>query len=124
MNVCEYSASTFVATDHWFLVFSVMLKSCSSSCTSVLVTWYVQIAVAMAVAIQNPAEYEVRGVIRFLHADEIIGYLAEEASSRVELFYCTTMHVLILSCGHKSCCVSNSTGTSSNILRTVLTCYR
>ena len=42
-----------------------------------------KIAVAMAVPIENPAECEMRGVICFLKADEILGYLAEEASSRV-----------------------------------------
>ena len=42
-----------------------------------------EIAVAMAVPIENPANCEVRGVIRFLQTDEILGYLAEEASSRV-----------------------------------------
>ena len=31
-------------------------------------------------------------VLCFLQADEILDYLAEEASSRMELFYCTTMH--------------------------------
>ena len=36
------------------------------------------IAVAMAVPIETPADCEVRGVIRFLQADEILGYLAEE----------------------------------------------
>ena len=45
-----------------------------------------EIAVAMAVPIDNPAGYEVRSVVRFLQADEILGYLAEGASSRVELF--------------------------------------
>ena len=33
------------------------------------------------------------GVIRFMQADEILSYLAEETSSRVKLFCCTTMHV-------------------------------
>ena len=47
-----------------------------------------EIAVAMAVPIENPADCEVRGVIRFLQADEILGYLAEEATSRLELFCC------------------------------------
>ena len=42
-----------------------------------------------------------RGVIRFLEADEILGYLAEEASSRVELFCCTTMNFRILPGRHK-----------------------
>ena len=55
-----------------------------------------EIAVGMAVSIENPADCEVRGVIRFLQADEILGYLAEEASSRVELLCCTTMLVHIL----------------------------
>ena len=44
-----------------------------------------EIAVAMFVPIENPADCEVRGVIRFLQADEILGYLAEDTSSRVEL---------------------------------------
>ena len=73
-------------------------------------------AVAMTVLIENPADCEVRGVIRFLQTDEILGYLAEEASSRVELFCFTTMYVRILSGRHKPCCVSNSIGTSSSIL--------
>ena len=80
-----------------------------------------QIAVAMDVPIENPADCEIRGVVSFLQADEILGYLAEEASSRVELFCCTTMHVRILPGRHKSCCVSNSIDTSSSILRTVRT---
>ena len=41
------------------------------------------IAVAMAVPNQNPANCEVQGDIRFLQADEILGYPAEEASSCV-----------------------------------------
>ena len=55
-----------------------------------------QIAVAKAVPIENPADCEVRGVISFLQAKEILGYLAEEASPRVELFCCTTTHVLLV----------------------------
>ena len=70
-----------------------------------------EIVVAMAVPNENPADCEVRGVIRFLQADEVSVYFAEEASSRVELFCCTTMHV------HN--CVSNSNGTYSSILRAV-----
>ena len=54
----------------------------------------------MTVLIENPAYCEVRGVISFLRADEILGYLAEEASSRVKLFCCTTMQVRILPGGH------------------------
>ena len=34
----------------------------------------------MAVPIENPADCEVRGFVRFLQTDEILGYLAEEAS--------------------------------------------
>ena len=49
-----------------------------------------EIAVAMAVPIENPSDCEVRGVIRFLQADEILDYLADEASSRVALFWSTT----------------------------------
>ena len=41
-----------------------------------------QIAVTMVVPIENPADCEVRGVISFLQAPDILGYLAEEASSR------------------------------------------
>ena len=52
-----------------------------------------EIAVVMAVPIDNPTECEMRGVISFLQADEILGYLAEEASSRVELF-CFTIILL------------------------------
>ena len=47
-----------------------------------------KIAVAMAVSIENPANCEAQGVIRFLQVIEILDYLAEEASSRVELFCC------------------------------------
>ena len=53
---------------------------------------------AMAEPIENPADCEVRCVIHSLQADEILNYLAEEASSRVELFNCTTMHVRIVPC--------------------------
>ena len=80
-----------------------------------------EIAVAMVVPIENPTDFEVRGVISFLQADKILGYLAEEASSRVYLFRCTTMHVHILSGIYKRCCLSNFIGTSSSILHTVRT---
>ena len=83
-----------------------------------------EIAVAMAVPFENPADCELRGVISFLQADEILGYFAEEASSRVELFCCTTMHVRILPGRHKPSCVNNSIGTSSSILLTVRTWHR
>ena len=43
----------------------------------------------MAVPIENLADCEVRCIIRYLQAHEVLGYLAEEASSRVELFCCT-----------------------------------
>ena len=59
-----------------------------------------EIAVVMAVPIENPTDCQVRGVIGFLQANDILGYLAEEASSRVELFCCTTIHVRILSGRH------------------------
>ena len=45
-----------------------------------------EIALAVALPVENPADYEVRGVICFLQAGDIFGFLAEEASSRVELF--------------------------------------
>ena len=83
-----------------------------------------EIAVAMAVQIENSAENEVRGFIRFLQADEILSYLAEEASSRVELFCCTTMNIRILPGRHKPCYVSNSIWASLSILRTVRTWRR
>ena len=51
-----------------------------------------EITVAMAVPIENPADCEVRGVGHFLQANEILGYLAEEASSRVELFSCLSAY--------------------------------
>ena len=44
----------------------------------------VGIAVATAVPIKNLAVCNVRDVIRFLQAHEILSYLAEEASSHVE----------------------------------------
>ena len=122
-NACAYSPRTcFVAADHCFLVFSVTFITC-------LMQLYVgpcdvvsrEIAVATAVSTDNPADCEVRGVIHFLQADEILSYLAEETSSRVELFCCTTLHVRIMPGTYKPCCVSNSIGTSSSILRTVLT---
>ena len=72
-----------------------------------------EITVAMTVPIEKPADCEVRGVLRFLQTREILDYLAEEASSRVELFCCTTMHVHILPGRHKPCCVSHSIGSTS-----------
>ena len=80
-----------------------------------------EIAVAMAGTIENPVECEVRGVIHFLQVDEILDYLAEEESCRVEFFCWTTMHVCILPGRQKPYCMSNSIGTSSSILRTVRT---
>ena len=53
-------------------------------------------AIAMAVPTENPVDFEERGVISFLQSDEILGNLAEEASSRVELFSRMTMHDRIL----------------------------
>ena len=78
---------------------------------------YHVVSAKMAVPIENPADCEMRGVIRFLQADEILGYLAEEASSHVELFCCTTMQIHLLPDRHKPCCMSNCIGTSSSILR-------
>ena len=80
-----------------------------------------EIAMAMEVPIENLADFEMWGVTRFLQTDEILDYLAEEASSHVELFCCTTMHVNILPGRHKPCCVRNSIGTSSSILHTFQT---
>ena len=66
-----------------------------------------EIAAAVTVSIENPTNCEVQGVIYFLQADEILGYLAEVASSRVGLFCCTIMHVRLLPGRHKPCCMSN-----------------
>ena len=41
------------------------------------------ISAEISVPIENLADFEVRGVIRFLPTVEILGYLAEEASSRL-----------------------------------------
>ena len=49
------------------------------------------VSAEMAVPIENPSDYEVRDANRFLQADEILGYLAKEASSRVQLFFCMIM---------------------------------
>ena len=74
-------------------MFSVMLKTASLQLYVGLCHLVsAEIAVAMVVPIENPADCEVRGVIRFLQADEILGCLAEEASSRVELFCCTSAY--------------------------------
>ena len=78
-------------------------------------------ALAMAVPIENLADCEVRYVTRFLQAYEILGYLTEEARSRVELFCCTSMHVLVLPGRNMPYCVSNCIGTSWSILRIVRT---
>ena len=83
-----------------------------------------EVAVAIAVPIENPTDCEVPSVIRFLQAEGILRYLDEETSSRVELFRCTTVHVRILPGRHKPCCMSNSIGTSSSILRTIRTWHR
>ena len=125
-ELCAYSQCTcFVAADHWFLVFSVMLKSFfMQSYVGACHMVSAETVVAMAVPIENPAYREGRGVIRFQQDDEISGYIAEEASSRVELFCCTTMQVRILPGRDKPCCVSNSIGTSSSILHTVRTWHR
>ena len=125
-NVCAYSPRIcFVAADYWFLVFTMILKSCFMKlhvgpCPKVSA----EIAVATAGPIENPADCEVWTAIRFLQADQILGYLVNQASFYVELFCCTTMHVRILPDRHKSCCVSNSTGASSRILQTVRIWHR
>ena len=51
-----------------------------------------EITVVVVMPIENAADCEVRGVISFLQLDEISGYLAEEISSRVELFCCTSAY--------------------------------
>ena len=77
-------------------------------------------AVDMAVPIENSVDCEVRDVIRFLQADEILGYLAEEASSRVELFCYTSAYCP----ADKPSCMSDSIGTFSIILHRVRTWHR
>ena len=120
-NVYTYILHTcFVAANHWFLVFGVILKSCHMQlyigpCN------LVSAEIAWPQPIENPANCEMRGVTSFLQVDEILYYLAEAVSSCMELFCCMTMHVCILPIGHKHCYMSNSIGTSSNILRTVQT---
>ena len=98
-----------------------MFKSCLVRSCHVVSA---EVAVVLAMPIENPAHCEVRGFIRFLQADEMLGYLAEEASSRVELFCCKIMPVRIILGRHKSCWVSNSIWTSSSILRTYRTWHR
>ena len=83
-----------------------------------------EITVAMAVPIGNPVDCEVGGIIHFLQANGILGYLAEEANSCMELFCCMTMYVHILPGRDKPCCMSNFIGTSSSILHTVQTWHR
>ena len=100
-----------------------MLKISSCSCTYDIVTWWVLRELwAWLCRLRIPPF--LCGVIRFLQAYEHLSYLDEEASSRVELFCCTTMYVRILSGRYKPCCVSKSSGTSSSILHTVPTWHR
>ena len=111
----------------WSLVSGVQCEVENCLKQLYVVPWHVvsaEIAEVVAVPIENPANCEVRGVIRFQQVDEILGYPAEEASSRVELFCCTTMHVRIMPGRHKPRCVSNFIVTSSSILRTVRTWHR
>ena len=103
MNVCAYSPRTnFVCSRS--LVSGVQ---CEELPHAVFVGPYhvvsADIAEVMAVPIENPAYCEVRGVISFLQADEILVSLDDEARSRVELFCYTTMHVRILRGRHKPC---------------------
>ena len=74
-----------------------------------------EIAVAMAVPIDNPADWDERRNSFSAGRRDI---------SRVELSYYTTMHVRILPGRHKPCCVSNFIGISSSIFRTVRTWHR
>ena len=113
---CSRSLVSDVQTD----AENCLLQLCVGPCHVVSA----EIDVTMAVSIENPADCQARGVIRFLQADEILRYLAEEAISRVELFYCTTIHARILPGRHNPCCMNNSTATSSSILRTVRTWHR
>ena len=56
-------------------MFSVMLKIAPCSLRRPFSCVCIEIAVAIAVPIENPVHCEVRGVIRFHKADEILGYL-------------------------------------------------
>ena len=85
---------------------------------------HVVLAEIAVTTVEKPADYEVRSVIRFLQADEILGYLPEETSCRVEFFCCTEMYDRILPGRQKYCYVTNSIGTSSSTLRIVRTWYR
>ena len=58
-------AHCFVAADQWFLVFSVMLKSCLKLYVGPYHMVSTEIAVAMAVPIENPADCEVWGCYSF-----------------------------------------------------------
>ena len=51
-----------------------------------------EIAVTKAVPIENPIGCKVRVVISYPQVDEILGYLAEEASSRVEFLLHDSAH--------------------------------
>ena len=105
---CSRSLVSGVQSDVEYCLMQLYVGPCHMLCA--------EIAVAIAMLIENPADCEVRGVNRFLQADEILGYLVEESSSRLELFCCTTMHVRVLPARHKSFCVS--------ILRIVLNWHR
>ena len=96
-TVCAYSPRTcFVAADHRFLVLCHVENCLMQLYVGTFHVVSAEIAVIMTVPIENPADCEERCVIRFKQADEISDHLAEEASSRVELLCCTTMHVRIL----------------------------
>ena len=72
-RVCIQS-TCFVEADHLFLLFSVMLKSFLMQLyvgPCHVVSAYRPIAVAMSVPIENLADCEVRGVIRFLQTETV-----------------------------------------------------
>ena len=63
-----------------------------------------EVAVAMVCRLRIPPTVRCEVlIVFFLQADEVLGYLIEKASSRVELFCCTTMHVRMLSGRHTLC---------------------
>ena len=96
----------------------------SCSCTSDLVTWYVQrqlwlwlcrLRIPPTVRCEVLLVFAGRWNLRF-------SYRRGKLSRGIVLFHDNARRILLGI--HNPCCVSNSTGTSSSILRTVRTWYR
>ena len=123
-NICAYSPRTcFVAADHWFLVYitvwcwqlphaavrrTLSCGKCIDSCVHGCDDWESRRLWGARYYSFSAGRWDLR-------------LSCEEASSRLELFCCATMHVRVLSDRHKPCCMSNSIGTSSTILRIIRT---